>query len=72
MSMQIEPRDESWQTVKVWAEREIEDLRGRLERPSLDWEKTIGLRAEIKRLRALLGLPEAIRNGDRTIERPDD
>lgn len=71
MVMFIEPREESWQTVRAWAGAELATLRSTLERPNVEWERVIAIRAEIRRLRELLALPEEIKHGRTTVERPD-
>lgn len=47
---------------RMWAEREIESARSALERDQ-DEYKTHKLRARIKALRDVMGLPERINNG---------
>lgn len=66
--MRIETRDHSWQVVTAYASQRITKLQSVLERPNTDWEKTIGIRAEIKALRALLALPEELANGNVSLD----
>lgn len=68
--MRIETRSQEWAVVARYAEQRIERLQLVLERPNTDWENTIRIRAQIKELRDLLALPEALKNG--TISLDDD
>lgn len=66
--MEINEYEYSWKVVKAWAEQEIETLRTDLERSDVEWDQVIEIRAEIHRLRALLGLPKEIENGTARID----
>lgn len=61
--MRIERREESWRTVTRYVEQRLQELRSALERPNTDWDHTNRIRAEIKALRGILALPEALENG---------
>jgi len=67
MSILIETRESAWRAVRAWAESELKQLRDDIER-DLSEAETIAIRAEIRRLRELLGLPEALENGSRHID----
>lgn len=66
--MRIDIRDQVWQVVVTYAAQRITKLQTVLERPNTDWERTIGIRAEIKALRALLALPEELANGNVSLD----
>lgn len=66
--MQIDEHDTSWRCVRAWAEAEIEQLRNDLEDPRVEWQDVVDIRAQLTRLRALLGLPKAIEDGRTTID----
>ena len=53
----------TWREVRAWAEDKLQELRDDLERDIVGWEDVIRIRADITRLRELLGLPEGIENG---------
>lgn len=49
----------TWLAVKYWAEEELRNAREKLEAaPGVDMEQTQLLRGDIRRLKALLALPE--------------
>ena len=58
----------TWSEVRVWAEDKLQELRDDLERDIVEWEDVIRIRADITRLRELLGLPEGIENGSVRID----
>lgn len=47
----------TWQAVRVWAEKELNDNREANDKTSLDIIKTSVIRGEIRILKALLSLP---------------
>ena len=68
--MRIETRSQDWAIVARYAQQRLAELRSALERPNVDWDHTNRIRAQIKELRDLLALPEALTNG--TISLDDD
>ena len=66
--MHIDTREISWRTIRAWAEEELDKLRDGLESPNAEWEDVLQIRAEINRLRELLGLPKEIDDGNRQID----
>lgn len=65
----IDTHNDNWLVVRDWARSRLDELLGTpdnpgvLERPTIEWEKTVAYRAEIRVLRKLLGLPEELKHG---------
>lgn len=68
--MKFDTRSNEAKLLKAWCEVEIESVRSALEREQTE-QKTIHLRARIKALRDLMGLPERINNGTANLEPRD-
>lgn len=56
MTPLVDENDNTWRRIKAWAEKRIDDCRGRNDNPQLGTWETAYLRGQIAQLKELLGL----------------